>query len=177
MLYFYFKAKLGETNKFYYDEKLKRWVEEGADPPAEEVALPPPPPTALFQNGAPDYNINNALKNPSPVVNGSPEARSPIPLGHSSGIPTISRSPNRSSPVNGLPEAKSSTPLVHSSGIPSIPPSQNQFSARGRMGVRSRYAPRNFCSDDIPIVSLISMKNNLKNSFSRSWIFPSYWVD
>uniref|UniRef100_A0A803NA13 Protein transport protein sec16 n=1 Tax=Chenopodium quinoa TaxID=63459 RepID=A0A803NA13_CHEQI len=26
------QAKLGDTNKFYYDEKLKRWVEEGAEP-------------------------------------------------------------------------------------------------------------------------------------------------
>lgn len=47
----YIKAKLGEKNKFYYDEQLKRWVEEGVDPPAKETALPPPPTTATFQNG------------------------------------------------------------------------------------------------------------------------------
>ncbi|KAG6553655.1 hypothetical protein Mapa_004569 [Marchantia paleacea] len=44
------EAKLGEKNKFYYDEKLKRWVEEGAQPTAEEVALPPPPTSAKFVN-------------------------------------------------------------------------------------------------------------------------------
>ncbi|KAI4372450.1 hypothetical protein MLD38_010679 [Melastoma candidum] len=87
------QAKLGEANKFYYDEKLKRWVEEGAEPPAEETALAPPPTTATFQNGLPD---------------GSPEFNSPSISGPSSGIPPI-------------------------------PPSSNQFSASGRMGVRSRY--------------------------------------
>ncbi|XP_042509990.1 protein transport protein SEC16A homolog [Macadamia integrifolia] len=101
------QAKLGEQNKFYYDEKLKRWVEEGSEPPAEEAALPPPPPTASFQNGMSDYNIKNALKSESLPANGGPEFKSP----------TQERGP----------------------GIPPIPPGSNQFSARGRMGVRSRY--------------------------------------
>ncbi|KAJ4954558.1 hypothetical protein NE237_011341 [Protea cynaroides] len=103
------QAKLGEQNKFYYDEKLKRWVEEGSDPPAEEAALPPPPTAASFQNGVSDYNIKNALKSESLPANGGPEFKTP----------TQERSP--------------------SPGIPPIPPGSNQFSARGRMGVRSRY--------------------------------------
>ncbi|KAJ6826248.1 protein transport protein SEC16B-like protein [Iris pallida] len=103
------QAKLGETNKFYYDEKLKRWVEEGAEPPAEEAALPPPPTATGFQNGLSDYNINTAFKSKSLTTNGEQEKR--YPLLHSE----------------------------PSSGIPPIPPSQNQFSARARMGVRSRY--------------------------------------
>ncbi|KAF7810104.1 protein transport protein SEC16B-like protein [Senna tora] len=102
------QAKLGETNKFYYDEKLKRWVEEGAEPPAEEAALPPPPTTATFQNGNTEYNLKSALKTEGSSSNEGPELR------------TLSSSEN--------------TP-----GIPPIPPSSNQFSARGRMGVRSRY--------------------------------------
>ncbi|OVA04802.1 Sec16 [Macleaya cordata] len=101
------QAKLGEKNKFYYDEKLKQWIEEGAEPPAQERALPPPPTTA-FQNGTPDYNIKNTLKSESLPANGGSEFRSP-------------------------------SPSEHSSGIPPIPPSSNHFSARGRMGVRSRY--------------------------------------
>jgi hypothetical protein len=44
------EAKLGDSNKFYYDEKLKMWLEEGAKPPPPpEPAAPPPtmiPPTA-----------------------------------------------------------------------------------------------------------------------------------
>ncbi|PSS11536.1 Protein transport protein like [Actinidia chinensis var. chinensis] len=102
------QAKLGEKNRFYYDEKLKRWVEEGAEPPAEEAAPPPPPTTAAFQNGMSDYNLNSALKSNGPYSNGSPDFKSP-------------------------------TPSDNSSGIPPIPPASNQFSARGRMGVRSRY--------------------------------------
>ncbi|OIW10835.1 hypothetical protein TanjilG_27781 [Lupinus angustifolius] len=101
------QAKLGETNKFYYDEKLKRWVEEGVDPPAEEAALPPPPTTAAFQNAPTEYNFKSALK-----TEGS----------HS----------NEGSNIRTL------TP-EHSPGIPPIPPSSNQFSARSRLGVRSRY--------------------------------------
>ncbi|KAM7525569.1 hypothetical protein LguiA_015471 [Lonicera macranthoides] len=104
------QAKLGDTNKFYYDEKLKRWVEEGVDPPAEEAALPPPPTNATFPNGTSDYNLKNALKSEGSLSNGSP------------------------------PEYKSPTPPPgHGSGMPPIPPTSNQFSARGRMGVRSRY--------------------------------------
>ncbi|XP_052736912.1 protein transport protein SEC16B homolog isoform X3 [Vigna angularis] len=56
------QAKLGEKNKFYYDEKLKRWVEEGVQSQSEETALPPPPKTAAFQNGSTDYSLKHALK-------------------------------------------------------------------------------------------------------------------
>ncbi|OIV92776.1 hypothetical protein TanjilG_00910 [Lupinus angustifolius] len=101
------QAKLGDTNKFYYDEKLKRWVEEGVDPPAEEAALPPPPTTAAFQNDSTEYKLKSALK-----TEGSPS--------------------NEGSNIRSL------TP-EHSPGIPPMPPSSNQFSARGRLGVRSRY--------------------------------------
>nr|XP_016436112.1 PREDICTED: protein transport protein SEC16B homolog [Nicotiana tabacum] len=103
------QAKLGETNKFYYDEKLKRWVEEGAELPAEEPAFAPPPTTAVFQNGAPDYNLKNVLKSESSICN------------------------------NGFPEMKSPTSADNGSGIPPLPPTSNQFSARSRVGVRSRY--------------------------------------
>lgn len=102
------KAKLGETNKFYFDEKLKRWVEEGAEPPPEEAALPPPPKIAAFKSENQDYSTQDALK------------------------------PERFDTVAG-PEIKSPTSSEQSSGIPPIPPSSNQFTARGRMAVRSRY--------------------------------------
>ncbi|KAM1140439.1 hypothetical protein ACFX19_041212 [Malus domestica] len=102
------QAKLGEKNKFYYDEKLKQWVEEGVEPPAKEAVLPPPPPTAAFPNRMQDYNVNDALETKSfPAVNG--------------------------------PQIPSLVSPELSSGIAPIPPSSNQFSARGRMGVRSRY--------------------------------------
>ncbi|KAL0312918.1 UNVERIFIED_CONTAM: protein transport protein SEC16B [Sesamum radiatum] len=102
------QAKLGETNKFYYDEKLKRWVEEGAEPPAEEAALPPPPTTGIFQNGTSDYNLKSALQSEASHGNGSPEFKTP-------------------------------SFQDNNSGMPPLPPMTNQYSARGRMGVRSRY--------------------------------------
>ncbi|PHT39511.1 hypothetical protein CQW23_18365 [Capsicum baccatum] len=100
------QAKLGDTNKFYYDENLKIWVEEGAEAPAAEPPLAPPPTTAAFQNGAPDYNVNSVLKSESSICN------------------------------NGFPEMKSPTSADNGAGIPPLPPTSNQFSARGRMGVR-----------------------------------------
>uniref|UniRef100_M1AXM2 Protein transport protein sec16 n=1 Tax=Solanum tuberosum TaxID=4113 RepID=M1AXM2_SOLTU len=102
------QAKLGDSNKFYYDEKLKRWVEEGAEHPAAEPPLAPPPTVPAFQNGAPDYNVKSVLKSESPICN------------------------------NGFPEMKSPTSSDNGAGIPPLPPTSNQFSARGRMGVRSR---------------------------------------
>ncbi|CAO2819857.1 unnamed protein product [Amaranthus hypochondriacus] len=101
------QAKLGDTNKFYYDEKLKRWVEEGAEPPPEESALPPPPTTAVFQNGKSDYNLKTALNNGLQATDGSAGSVSSTPESSPAFPPTLS--------------------------------SSNQFSARGRMGVRSRY--------------------------------------
>ncbi|KAH0644164.1 hypothetical protein KY284_032048 [Solanum tuberosum] len=103
------QAKLGDSNKFYYDENLKRWVEEGAALPAAEPPLAPPPTAAAFQNGAPDYNVKSVLKSESSICN------------------------------NGFPEMKSPTSADNGAGIPPLPPTSNQFSARGRMGVRSRY--------------------------------------
>lgn len=83
------QAKLGEKNKFYYDEKLKRWVEEGSEPAAEEPVLAPPPTTTSFQNGTSDYNLKNTWKSEGPPANGSPEFKSPAPSERSSGIPPI----------------------------------------------------------------------------------------
>ena len=94
---------MGETNKFYYDEKLKRWVEEGVDPPAPEAALPPPPKASVFQNGASEMN-------------------------------SFQSEPHN----NGNLEFKSPSPMDSSPGMPPLPPTANQYSARGRMGVRSR---------------------------------------
>nr|GME15990.1 protein transport protein SEC16B homolog [Ipomoea batatas] len=110
------QAKLGDQNKFYYDEKLKRWVEEGAEPPAEEPTIAPPPTAASFQNGASDYNLRNA---PSEY-----NLRSALKNEGSS---------------NGTPELKSPSPVDSGSGMPPLPPTSNQFSARSRTSVRSRY--------------------------------------
>ncbi|XXG66476.1 hypothetical protein AAC387_Pa06g0039 [Persea americana] len=79
------QAKLGEKNKFYYDEKLKRWVEEGAELPVEEAALPPPPTTTSFQSSASDKSQSLP----------SPESRSPNSSEHSKGLPPIPPSANQ----------------------------------------------------------------------------------
>ncbi|XP_024391506.1 protein transport protein SEC16A homolog [Physcomitrium patens] len=47
------EAKLGDANKFYYDENLKKWVEEGVDPAPESAPLPPPPTASRFTGTSP----------------------------------------------------------------------------------------------------------------------------
>ncbi|WOL06209.1 hypothetical protein Cni_G14941 [Canna indica] len=102
------QAKLGEQNKFYYDEKLKRWVEEGAEHQSEEPPLPPPPTTICFQNGISPNNTDSTFKSSI----------------HS---------------ANGISGTTSPSPSQKASRIPPMSPSPNQFSARNKMGVRSRY--------------------------------------
>lgn len=91
---FLLKAKLGEKNRFYYDEKLKRWVEEGAEPPAEEAAPPPPPTTAAFQNGVHDQN---GIFFPSEKLDtsGGPEIKNRITSERSPGVPPMPPSSNQ----------------------------------------------------------------------------------
>ncbi|CAN6476889.1 unnamed protein product [Victoria cruziana] len=112
------QAKLGEKNKFYYDEKLKRWVEEGVDPQTEAAELAPPPTTASFtaafrtaalQTDSSSHSMNSTIASQNALPNGVPEAKSTLSSENNSGI------------------------------LPPIPPTTNQFSARGRFGVRSRY--------------------------------------
>lgn len=43
-----YKAHLGESNSFYYDEKLKRWVNKNASPEElESISAPTPPPPVI----------------------------------------------------------------------------------------------------------------------------------
>ncbi|KAK7330766.1 hypothetical protein VNO77_24965 [Canavalia gladiata] len=89
------QAKLGEKNKFYYDEKLKRWVEEGAEPPPEGTALPPPPTTATFQNGSTEYNLKSALKNEGSPSNEGSDLKTSTSAELTPGIPPIPPSTNQ----------------------------------------------------------------------------------
>ncbi|EFJ23470.1 hypothetical protein SELMODRAFT_415411 [Selaginella moellendorffii] len=62
-------AKLGDSNKFRYDETLKRWVEEGAEAQAPELPLAPPPTanklvSRVEENGAP---ISMSPERPQPT--------------------------------------------------------------------------------------------------------------
>ncbi|KAG5630700.1 hypothetical protein H5410_002417 [Solanum commersonii] len=86
------QAKLGDSNKFYYDEKLERRVEEGAELPAAEPPLAPPPTAPAFLNGAPDYNV----KSESPIYNnGFPEMKSPTSSDNGAGIPPLPPTSNQ----------------------------------------------------------------------------------
>ncbi|CAH2046046.1 unnamed protein product [Thlaspi arvense] len=89
------EAKLGEENQFYYDEKLKRWVEKGVEPPAEEAALPPPPTLGTYQNNSLGYENKSDMQNEMSPSSGSWSSGSPSPSENSSGIPPVSQSSNQ----------------------------------------------------------------------------------
>ncbi|TKY55452.1 transport protein SEC16B-like [Spatholobus suberectus] len=127
------QAKLGEKNKFYYDEKLKRWVEEGAELPSEETALPPPPTTAAFQNGSTEYNLKSALKNDGSPSNEGYDLKTSSPELTPPGIPPIPPSTNqfsargrfgvRSRYVDTFNQGGgSSAKLFQSPSVPSVKP-------------------------------------------------------
>lgn len=109
------QAKLGDKNKFYYDEKRKKWVLEGEPEPEEEAPLPPPP--TMFGPGGPKAGSGDSAKEP-PGVGASSQA----PPG-----------------VAGQPPASQGGAAPPAAGGPAPPPAVPNFSARGRTGVRSRY--------------------------------------
>ncbi|EFJ05138.1 hypothetical protein SELMODRAFT_431832 [Selaginella moellendorffii] len=107
------EAKLGDSNKFRYDETLKRWVEEGAEAQAPELPLAPPPTanklvSRVEENGAP--------------ISMSPERRQPTPERPQpvvSGIPhsnltsvTPSKTSSDSPPLFGVVPKASAKPLA-----------------------------------------------------------------
>ncbi|XP_018483547.2 protein transport protein SEC16B homolog isoform X2 [Raphanus sativus] len=85
------EAKLGAENQFYYDDKLKRWVEKGVEPPAEEAALPPPPTLGTYKNNSLSYENKSEMNPPS----GSWSSNGPTPSENSSGMPPLSQSSNQ----------------------------------------------------------------------------------
>ncbi|EFJ23587.1 hypothetical protein SELMODRAFT_415403 [Selaginella moellendorffii] len=83
------EAKLGDSNKFRYDETLKRWLEERAEAQAPELPLAPPPTanklvSRVEENGAP---ISMSPERPQPT----PERPQPVV----SGIPPMPPSSNQ----------------------------------------------------------------------------------
>ena len=85
---------MGEKNKFYYDENLKRWVEEGAETPSKEATLLPPPTSAAFQSKMPDYTPKDGPEIDNVHYNSEQEHKNPYSLEQNSGIPPIPPSSN-----------------------------------------------------------------------------------
>ncbi|GAQ78521.1 hypothetical protein KFL_000140410 [Klebsormidium nitens] len=109
------QAKLGDKNKFYYDEKRKKWVLEGEPEPEEEAPLPPPP--TAFGSGGPNAGSVDSAKAPP----GAGASSQPPPG------------------VAGQPPASQGGTAPLAAGGLAPPPAVPNFSARGRTGVRSRY--------------------------------------
>ncbi|CAN6910008.1 hypothetical protein HID58_076386 [Brassica napus] len=123
------EAKLGAENQFYYDDKLKRWVEKGVEPPAEEAALPPPPKLGTYKNNSLGYENKSDMNQPS----GNWSSGGPTPAENSSGIPPVSQSSNQFSArgrmgvraryVDTFNQGRgNSQTMFHSSSMPSPKP-------------------------------------------------------
>ncbi|KAI5065238.1 hypothetical protein GOP47_0019933 [Adiantum capillus-veneris] len=80
------EAKLGDENKFYYDEKLKRWVEAGAEQSTQEAVLAPPPIMASF---------NSSSGSPSDAKSGGDSQGRSASVSSSADLPPIPPSVNQ----------------------------------------------------------------------------------
>ena len=147
------KAKLGETSSFYYDEKLKRWVNK-KDPSSAQAsakAAPPPPkgpvgavrgltPSASLPNlsGAPPRTKTRTPEEdgsmPPPAMNGSPKADLTDPPTGARPLPDVGAPPIGGPGLGLAPPPRPSTASSTTSSIDDLlaPPA-----AGGRRSVRA----------------------------------------
>ncbi|TKA22203.1 hypothetical protein B0A50_08315 [Salinomyces thailandicus] len=122
------RAKLGEQNSFYYDEKLKKWVNGKAGPEdsaqAAQAAATPPPPRA-----GPPSRVASGLAAAPPL---SASSTPPLGMGPPS-RPSTSASAAAAPPLHlSNPPSRITTPAQDASGVglglstdlPSGPPSR-----------------------------------------------------
>ena len=145
------KAKLGETSSFYYDEKLKRWVNK-KDPSSAQAsakAAPPPPkgPVGAVRGLTPSASLPNLSGAPprtrTPEENGSmpPPALNGSPKADLTGPPSTARPPPDAGapPIGGpglglMPPPRPSTASSTASSIDDLlapPPAGGRRSVRG----------------------------------------------
>eukprot|EP00898_Chlorokybus_atmophyticus_P003135 jgi/Chlat1/3822/Chrsp26S04053 len=140
------EVKLGASNKFYYDENLKCWREEGVDE-VPNMAPPPPPPTSV------SYGSNAGQHMPTEAGSSFEAVATSSPTPVSLGLPPLAGGGNqfsarartgvRSRYVDtfnaGSKQAVSSTP---SAGIPRplMPPRPNAPAAKVNFFVPSAAA-------------------------------------
>lgn len=110
------KAKLGHKSTFYYDEKLKRWVNKTAsEDEKEKVSSPPPPPPVVkrMDNGPKTKPIpgGDMALAPDKDTYGTVAPRNPIT---GEPLPSPSPSPTILEPVNS---SFKHTPSVVNSGV------------------------------------------------------------
>lgn len=115
------KAKLGEENSFYYDEKLKRWINKKAPLEEQLAASKPPPPPAMKK-----ANTVSAIPNTGEHHTGTPV-----------GPPTPSSISKPPTPGTGPPISKA----AKKDGIDDLLTMSTAVSARknGRRGPRRGY--------------------------------------
>ncbi|CAI5995746.1 unnamed protein product [Closterium sp. NIES-64] len=125
------QAKLGGENTFYFNEKLKRWVERGKEDEVVETTLAPPPTAFAFAPAAPATSnsadppaTTPAAAAAAPAADGAPSATSALPAVHSAAPPA--------------PAADSTSAPASSAAKPG-PPLAYAGSFGRRSAVRSRY--------------------------------------
>ena len=110
------RAKLGEDNSFYYDEKLKKWVnKKGGSEAATPAAATPPPPRG------PASRIASAAAMGPPSGPPSRASSNPVLSGIGSRPPTSGSGPAFSGPPSG-PPSRTGTPASQPSSEPGFAP-------------------------------------------------------
>ncbi|CAH2351955.1 COPII coat assembly protein Sec16p [[Candida] railenensis] len=114
------RAKLGEKNKFYYDEKLKKWINK--DLPLEDQIKPsgPPPPPKMKMSNAPQRSSPSPGDGPPshPTQSIGSNATPEVPLG-GHGTPSTDgpKPPLGNTSTPSLSSAGSKAPSLATAGL------------------------------------------------------------
>ncbi|XP_023635307.1 protein transport protein SEC16A homolog isoform X2 [Capsella rubella] len=163
------EAKLGEENQFYYDDNLKRWVERGVEPPAEEAALPPPPTLGAFRSNSLGNENKSDMENEMSPSSGSWSSGSPTPSENSPGIPPVSQSSNQFSArgrmgvraryVDTYNQGRGNSSSMYQS--PPVQSAKPPIPAKGKFFVPA--APASFANND-QVMESVSAESRQENS-------------
>ncbi|KAK5779746.1 COPII coat assembly protein SEC16 PWA37_000956 [Arxiozyma heterogenica] len=114
------KAKLGYQNNFYYDEKLKRWVNKNATEEEkkkmQEAAAPPPPPIVKRKDTVVKTTPRPSFSHPNT------NSLSSAPSGPPPGM-VLPVNPLSGKPMNQASNNISASTSTESSATPKLPPS------------------------------------------------------
>ncbi|ESS30765.1 surface antigen repeat-containing protein [Toxoplasma gondii VEG] len=116
------KAHMGEENKMYYNEKLKRWVVRGEEHLVEQEQLPPPPPTAAALQKPGNSDAGAALPSAGPRS----FARGRTARSLYTATPGLSVRPAATSTAASLPKPAFVLPPFAASRLAVCPPSLSQ---------------------------------------------------
>lgn len=155
------KAKLGHQNNFYYDEKLKRWVNKNATEEEkkkmQEAAAPPPPPIVKRKDTAVKTTPRPSFSHPNT------NSLSSAPSGPPPGV-ILPVNPLSSKLMNQASNNISASTSTESSTTPKLPPSISSSQPVNLAGKVSNGL------DDILNISAVTTASRRKKKPGRGYV-------